>query len=90
MDLKRIFHVCQRSSTVLFSPNLLLWSTDLRDTVLTLTSFQLLYGRLSDVWSRKLVLLASLAIFFIGSLAASLAQTAIQLTVFRAITGIGG
>ena len=56
----------------------------------TSTSFQLLYGRLSDVWSRKLVLLAGLAIFFVGSLAASLAQTAIQLIAFRAITGVGG
>lgn len=56
----------------------------------TSTSFQLLYGRLSDVWSRKLVLLAGLAIFFLGSLAASQAQTVVQLIVFRAITGIGG
>ncbi|KAI5854973.1 major facilitator superfamily domain-containing protein [Tricharina praecox] len=57
---------------------------------ITSTSFQLLYGRLSDVWSRKLVLLAGLLIFFLGSLAASLAQNAMQLIVFRAFTGIGG
>jgi MFS family permease len=56
----------------------------------TSTCFQLLYGRLSDVWSRKLVLFVGLAIFFIGSLAASLAQTATQLIVFRAFTGVGG
>lgn len=56
----------------------------------TSTCFQLLYGRLSDVWSRKLVLFIGLAIFFIGSLAASLAQTATQLIVFRAFTGVGG
>lgn len=56
----------------------------------TSTSFQLLYGRLSDVWSRKLVLLSGLAVFFLGSLAASLAQTAAQLIVFRAATGVGG
>lgn len=37
-----------------------------------------------------MVLLAGLAIFFGGSLAASLAQTAVQLIVFRAITGVGG
>ncbi|WPH01865.1 major facilitator superfamily domain-containing protein [Acrodontium crateriforme] len=57
---------------------------------LTTTSFQLLYGRLSDIWSRKTVLLVGIAIFFFGSLASSLSQTAIQLIVFRAITGIGG
>ncbi|KAJ5681702.1 uncharacterized protein N7477_001642 [Penicillium maclennaniae] len=56
----------------------------------TSTCFQLLYGKLSDIWSRKLVLFVGLGIFFIGSLAASLAQTATQLIVFRALTGVGG
>ena len=36
------------------------------------------------------MLLAGLAVFFVGSLAASLAQTAVQLIAFRAITGVGG
>lgn len=31
-----------------------------------------------------------MAIFFVGSLASSLAQDVVQLIVFRAITGIGG
>ncbi|KAL5355915.1 major facilitator superfamily domain-containing protein [Aspergillus floccosus] len=56
----------------------------------TSTCFQLLYGRLSDIWSRKLVLFVGLFIFFTGSLAASLAQSAAQLIVFRAWTGVGG
>ncbi|KAJ6015614.1 hypothetical protein N7540_010205 [Penicillium herquei] len=56
----------------------------------TSTCFQLLYGKLSDIWSRKVVLFIGLAIFFFGSLAASLAQNVTQLIVFRAITGIGG
>ncbi|KAJ5675689.1 hypothetical protein N7462_008586 [Penicillium macrosclerotiorum] len=56
----------------------------------TSTCFQLLYGKLSDIWSRKLVLFVGLAIFFIGSLAASLSQTVTQLIVFRALTGVGG
>ncbi|KAL1962023.1 hypothetical protein VTN77DRAFT_667 [Rasamsonia byssochlamydoides] len=56
----------------------------------TSTSFQLLYGRLSDIWSRKVILFIGLAIFFVGSLAASLATTATQLIVFRAFTGVGG
>ena len=49
-----------------------------------------MYGRLSDIWSRKAVLIAGLIIFFIGSLAASLATSATQLIAFRAFTGIGG
>lgn len=57
---------------------------------LTSTSFQLLYGRLSDVWSRKVILMIGIGIFFFGSLASSLAQSAVQLIVFRAFTGVGG
>jgi MFS family permease len=57
---------------------------------LTSTSFQLLYGRLSDVWSRKVLLVVGICIFFVGSLAASLTKTSIQLIVFRAFTGVGG
>lgn len=57
---------------------------------LTSTSFQLLYGRLSDIWSRKVLLVIGIGIFFFGSLASSLAQTSIQLIVFRAFTGVGG
>ncbi|OAL43129.1 MFS general substrate transporter [Pyrenochaeta sp. DS3sAY3a] len=57
---------------------------------LTSTAFQLLYGRLSDIWSRKVLLVIGIGIFFFGSLASSLAKTAIQLIVFRAITGVGG
>ncbi|EOA84351.1 uncharacterized protein SETTUDRAFT_119530 [Exserohilum turcica Et28A] len=57
---------------------------------LTSTSFQLLYGRLSDIWSRKVLLVIGIAIFFFGSLAASLAQSSVQLIVFRAFTGVGG
>ncbi|KAH9986978.1 major facilitator superfamily domain-containing protein [Xylariaceae sp. FL0662B] len=57
---------------------------------ITSTVGQLLYGRLSDIWSRKFILLIGLAIFFFGSLAASLAQTATQLIIFRCFTGIGG
>ncbi|KAK7527606.1 putative MFS drug transporter [Phyllosticta citriasiana] len=56
----------------------------------TSTACQLLYGRLSDIWSRKIILLIGIAIFFFGSLAASLAQNVVQLIIFRAFTGVGG
>ena len=51
---------------------------------------QPIYGRLSDIFGRKVVLLGSLLIFLIGSLACALARSMIQLIVFRAIQGIGG
>ncbi|KAM0222199.1 hypothetical protein ACHAQD_004600 [Fusarium lateritium] len=79
MDIKRILHV-SISSTRAGTSNI-----DRTSTV-----GQLMYGRLSDIWSRKIILLMGLAIFFVGSLASSLAETVLQLTIFRAITGIGG
>ncbi|PWN39531.1 MFS general substrate transporter [Ceraceosorus guamensis] len=54
------------------------------------TACQLLYGRVSDITGRKALLMAGLAVFFLGSLASSLAPDIITLSVFRAITGVGG
>lgn len=48
------------------------------------------YGRVGDILGRKAVLLGSLAIFMIWSLACALSKTMIQLIVFRALQGIGG
>ncbi|GJE91548.1 MFS drug transporter [Phanerochaete sordida] len=56
----------------------------------TSTSFQLTYGRLSDIWARKATLLVLMLIFFIGNVASSVSKTFIELLVFRAIAGIGG
>lgn len=58
--------------------------------MLTSTALQPVYGRLSDIFGRKAVLLVSLTIFLFGSLACALAQTMIELIVFRALQGIGG
>ncbi|PHH91922.1 hypothetical protein CDD83_9789 [Cordyceps sp. RAO-2017] len=57
---------------------------------LTLTSFQPLYGKLSDIFGRKECLLFSYAVFGIGCLGCGLAQDMVQLCVFRAVSGIGG
>ncbi|EKM52155.1 uncharacterized protein PHACADRAFT_262666 [Phanerochaete carnosa HHB-10118-sp] len=56
----------------------------------TSTSFQLIYGRLSDIWARKSVLLVLMFIFFVGNVASSVSRTFIELLVFRAIAGVGG
>ncbi|WVQ97393.1 hypothetical protein IAU59_004505 [Kwoniella sp. CBS 9459] len=58
--------------------------------LLTSTTAQPIYGRVSDIFGRKVTLLACLFIFLIGSLACALSQTMIQLIVFRAIQGLGG
>ncbi|KAJ6789164.1 hypothetical protein PWT90_03288 [Aphanocladium album] len=80
LDCQRLFH----ASLFVLDAVLILTGNS------TSTIGQLIYGRLSDIWSRKVVLLTGLAIFFFGSLASSLAQSVLQLTIFRAFTGIGG
>ncbi|CAI6324260.1 unnamed protein product [Periconia digitata] len=54
------------------------------------TAFQLINGRLSDIFGRKGLLLLCLALLALGDLGCGFAQTAPQLFVLRAIAGIGG
>ncbi|KAH4059741.1 hypothetical protein HBI23_032790 [Parastagonospora nodorum] len=54
------------------------------------TAFQLINGRLSDIFGRKNLLLICLALMALGDLGCGFAQTAVQLFVLRAIAGIGG
>ncbi|KAI4595301.1 hypothetical protein KJ359_006975 [Pestalotiopsis sp. 9143b] len=54
------------------------------------TAFQLFGPRLSDLFGRKNVLLASLALLGLGDLLCGFAKTAAQLFAFRAVAGIGG
>ncbi|KAL7418197.1 major facilitator superfamily domain-containing protein [Mrakia frigida] len=79
--LPQIGVVFQSSSTSIWVANAYL---------LTSTAFQPLYGRFSDIFGRKYMLMIALAIFFLGSLACALAQSMIQLIIFRALAGIGG
>ena len=57
---------------------------------LTLTSFQPLYGKLSDIFGRKAALLFAYAIFGTGCLFCGLARNMNELIAARACTGIGG
>lgn len=50
---------------------------------------QLAYGRLSDRYGRKLVLMAGMAIFIAGSLAAALASDFVLLLTARMVQGLG-
>ncbi|KZP10949.1 MFS general substrate transporter [Athelia psychrophila] len=58
--------------------------------LLTLTSFQPLYGKLSDIFGRKACLLFAYVTFAIGCLLCGLAQNMSQLIAARAFAGIGG
>jgi MFS family permease len=57
---------------------------------LTLTTFQPLYGRLSDIFGRKECLLFSYSVFGLGCLGCALSQDILQLCISRAVTGMGG
>ncbi|KAK8195929.1 hypothetical protein M8818_007080 [Zalaria obscura] len=57
---------------------------------LTLTSFQPLYGKLSEIFGRKPCLLFGYFVFGLGCLFCGLAQDMNQLIAARAFAGIGG
>ncbi|MCJ1358941.1 MAG: hypothetical protein MMC33_008941 [Icmadophila ericetorum] len=58
--------------------------------LLTYTGFLLIIAKLSDIFGRKSMILFTLATFTVFSIACGLAQSVIQLIVFRALQGIGG
>ena len=57
---------------------------------LTLTSFQPLYGKLSDIFGRKACLLFAYVVFGLGSLFCGLSKDIYQLILSRVFQGIGG
>ncbi len=54
------------------------------------TAFQLINGRVSDIFGRKNCLLVCLFLLAVGDILSGFAKTKEQLFVFRAIAGIGG
>ncbi len=49
-----------------------------------------LYGKLGDLFGRKIVLQAAIVLFLVGSALCGLSQSMTELIVFRAIQGLGG
>ncbi|KAG0008423.1 hypothetical protein BGZ80_003459 [Entomortierella chlamydospora] len=58
--------------------------------LLTYNSFQPLYGKFSDIFGRKIMILFASVAFMIGSAGAGGAQSMTMLIGFRAIQGLGG
>jgi MFS family permease len=54
------------------------------------TTFQVLYGRLSDIFGRKVVYLSALGLLCFSDLMCGLSKNAPMLYVFRGLTGIAG
>jgi EmrB/QacA subfamily drug resistance transporter len=58
--------------------------------LLAQTAVTPLYGKLGDLFGRKLVLQVALVVFLIGSALCGLAQSLTELIVFRGLQGLGG
>jgi MFS family permease len=54
------------------------------------TTFQMLYGRLSDIFGRKVVYLCAVGLLSIAALLCGLSRNAAMFYVFRGVAGIGG
>jgi EmrB/QacA subfamily drug resistance transporter len=58
--------------------------------LLTATSATPIYGRLSDIYGRRALLLPAIVLFVIASVLCAMAATLWQLIAFRALQGLGG
>jgi EmrB/QacA subfamily drug resistance transporter len=58
--------------------------------LLAITVVTPLYGKLGDLYGRKVVLQVALVVFLIGSALCGLAQSMTELIAFRALQGLGG
>jgi EmrB/QacA subfamily drug resistance transporter len=58
--------------------------------LLTSTAATPIYGRLSDIWGRRALLLPAIALFVLASILCALSQSLWQLIGFRALQGVGG
>jgi MFS family permease len=58
--------------------------------LLALTVVTPLYGKLGDLYGRKIVLQSALVLFLVGSALCGVSQDLTQLIIFRAIQGLGG
>ena len=58
--------------------------------LLTSTASTPLYGKLSDLYGRRIMLETAIAIFILGSALCTIAQTMGQLIAARALQGLGG
>lgn len=48
-----------------------------------------IYGKLSDIFGRRILFIIAISIFLVGSIASGFAQSMVELAAFRAIQGLG-
>jgi EmrB/QacA subfamily drug resistance transporter len=69
-------------------PELLPWVVT--SYLVTATAVTPLYGKMSDIVGRRIMLLAGIGTFILGSVACALAPTMVTLILARALQGVGG
>jgi len=57
--------------------------------LLASTAMVPIYGKLSDIYGRKIILLFGIVVFLVGSVLCGLANTMLQLVIYRGIQGFG-
>ncbi len=57
--------------------------------LLVSTTMVPIYGKLSDIYGRKIILLVGITIFLIASMLCGISQNMLQLVIFRGIQGLG-
>src|SRR5678815_4069840 len=57
--------------------------------LLTSTVMMPIYGRLADIYGRRLILLTAIAVFLVGAVACGFATTMPRLLAARAVQGLG-
>src|SRR5437764_7986481 len=58
--------------------------------LLTSTVVGPFYGKLGDLYGRKILLQVAISVFLVGSVLCGLARNMLELIAFRALAGIGG
>ncbi len=58
--------------------------------MLTSTIAIILFGKLSDLYGRKKILIAGIVLFVVSSILCGISQNMVELIIFRGIQGIGG
>ena len=58
--------------------------------LLTNTAMVPIYGKLSDIYGRKIVLISGIIIFLVASMLCGIASSMMQLVIFRGMQGLGG
>lgn len=88
LDINSVATALPSISTSLNAGNTITWTGTAY--VMGQTAFQPLYGRLSDIFGRKVVLMACIGFLIVGDILCGFAQNVIWLYTCRALSGIGG